>query len=79
MSTLIKSLDIDKSGVILESKLTTFFTHVHEYSTSLGYVMDCLELFDIAGEQAFEEHRILSYTILEYIRELVIEQKVSEL
>ena len=55
MSTSIESLDIDKcldinkSGVILESKHTTFFNHVHEYSTTLGYVMDCLELFYIGG------------------------------
>ena len=80
MSASIKSLNIDQSGVFLESKLTTFFTHVHEYSTSLGYFMDCLELFDIGGEQAFEEeHRIVCYKILEYIREFVIEQKESEL
>ena len=80
MSTSVKSLNVDKSGAIPESKLATFFTHVHEYSTSLGYVMDCLELFDIGGEQAFEEeHRIVCYRILEYIREFVMEQKVSEL
>ena len=68
MSTSIKSLYIDKSGVILERKLTTFFSQVHEYSKSLG------------GEQALEkEHRVVSYKILEYISEFVIEQKVSEL
>ena len=80
MPTSIKSLDIDKPGDILESKLTTFLTQVHEYSTSFGYDMDCLGLFDIGGEQAFkEEHRIVCFKVLEYIRELVIEQKVSEL
>ena len=80
MSTSVKSLEVDKSGAIPENKLATFFSQVHEYSTSLGYIMDCLDLFDIGGEQAFqEEHRITCYRILEYIREFVMEQKVSEL
>lgn len=82
MSTYIRCLKLDegKSGGIPESKLGTFFNQVHEYTTSLEYIMSCLVLFDIGAERGFEdEHKIICYKITESIREFVIEQKVAEL
>lgn len=82
MSTFIKSLKLDmqNAGSIPESTLAKCFNQVHEYTTSLEYIMSCLILFDIGTERSFEdEHKIICYRITECIREFVIEQKVTEL
>ncbi|MCG8046275.1 MAG: hypothetical protein N0E48_11580, partial [Candidatus Thiodiazotropha endolucinida] len=79
MSTVIR-LDMQQSGTIPENKLSKVFAKVHEYSTSLEYTMDCLALFEIGEEDGFEEaHVVVCYKILEYVREFMIEQKVSDL
>ena len=62
MSTFIKSLKLDmqNAGSIPESTLAKFFNQVHEYTTSLEYIMSCLILFDIGTERSFEdEHKII--------------------
>ena len=72
---------MQNAGNIPESTLAKFFfNQVHEYTTSLEYIMSCFILLDIGTERSFEdEHKIICYRITECIREFVIEQKVTEL
>lgn len=68
----------DKSPCIPEKKIAAFYSDVHVYNTSEEYIMHCLELF--TGEEEFvDEHMIVAYKIVEFVRSFYIERKVNQL
>lgn len=81
MSTVLKSLNIDvpEPGTpVPESVLGKFYKQTYEYTTGIQYTMDCLWLFNVGTEQVFEqEHKMVCYMIVEYIRQFLLEQRVQ--
>jgi len=58
---------------VAEKDLTNLYKQVHEYSISAEYKMNCLMMFDCITDN----HMIVCYHVLEYVRMFCIKKKVD--